>query len=295
MVKLTVLGSGSRGNSLVVDNGQTVVLVDAGYGCRALARRLNSAGYAPESIAALLLTHEHVDHAQGAMSSARRWNWPIFASAGTRAAVERMDADRLRRRDADFGDDDGGRPPALPVRFEHLNGVVQKIDTLQVMSHRVSHDASEPVGITVEDSRSGARIGIAVDLGHVPQELSDAFGLLDLLLVESNHDIDMLHNGPYPAALKRRIISRRGHLSNEAAGNFAAACAHRGLRNVVLAHLSETNNRPEQALRTVGNTLARAGWKGDIVAASQRSVTGPLAVHPSGFRSTAPVQLLLAL
>lgn len=296
MLRLSMLGSGSRGNALVVDNGETVVVVDAGFGCRAMQQRLQTAGYAPESVSALVLTHEHVDHAQGALPAARRWGWPIYSSAGTRTALLHSELDASMPDDSECDDDDAD-DSTRPVQFTTLLSTGTRVDQLMFTPHAVLHDAAEPVALIVEDHRSGARIGIAVDLGYAPKSLLDQFGGLDLLVLESNHDVEMLRTGPYPSSLKRRISSRRGHLSNDAAGAFAAACAHRGLRQLVLAHLSETNNRPEYAVRTVRSALARRGWRGDRVeAASQRSVTGPAMISSSGGRRPAvAVQLQLGL
>lgn len=279
MLKLTVLGSGSRGNALVVDTGSTAIVVDAGFGCRALERRLHHAGYRAESIAALVLTHEHVDHAQGALPAARRWQWPIYASAGTSAAMC-----------------DSAGSSADQIAFRLLTDAGCNIDTLTIRSHAVAHDAADPVGLTIEETVTGARLGIAIDLGYAPASLTSAFCDLDLLVVEANHDTEMLRVGPYPASLKRRIASRHGHLSNSAAGDFVAACAHGGLRQVVLAHLSETNNNPDVAIKAVSRVLATRGrTHARVDAANQRTVTGPFVAGTSARRSRVPVQLQLAI
>ena len=291
-LRVTVLGSGSNGNSMVVDNGQTAVLVDAGFGSRSLARRLAVAGYEPEAISAIVVTHEHVDHAQGALPSARRWNWPVYASAGTIGSLRRDDEERAASRCDDLGPElDTG---TVPVDFRLIGNTSVSIDRLTFTGIGVSHDATEPLGFIVDDARSGARIGIAVDLGHAPAALVDAYAHLDMLVVESNHDVDMLRFGPYPSMLKRRIASRHGHLSNVAAGDFVAACAHRGLRQVVLAHLSETNNRPEHAVAAVRKALGRKGWKNcAVTATSQQVVSSRIPVAPSNARALAAVQLQL--
>jgi phosphoribosyl 1,2-cyclic phosphodiesterase len=292
-LRVTVLGSGSSGNALVVDNGRVAVLVDAGFGCRALSMRLAAAGYQPESIAALVLTHEHVDHAHGAMTAARRWSWPIYGSAGTLTAV-RHDDDRRLEAACDAGSNAAQRQRTLPVQSRALSNGAVTIDSLTFAGHAVSHDASEPLGYIIDDSISGARIGIAVDLGHAPKTLVDQYAGLDLLVLESNHDTEMLRVGPYPVSLKRRIASRHGHLSNTEAGEFAAACAHRGLRHVVLAHLSETNNRPEHAVRSVRGALVRRGWSDcTVTATSQRAVSATISATRGSRPTSTAVQLQL--
>jgi phosphoribosyl 1,2-cyclic phosphodiesterase len=292
-LRVTVLGSGSSGNALVVDNGRVAVLVDAGFGCRALSTRLAAAGYQPEAIAALVLTHEHVDHAHGAMAAARRWNWPIFGSSGTLSAVRRDDDRRLAAACAS-GSPAAQLQRAIPVQAQVLRNGTVTIDSLTFAGQTVSHDASEPLGYIIDDSLSGARIGIAVDLGHAPRTLVDQYAGLDLLVLESNHDVDMLRTGPYPASLKRRIASRQGHLSNAEAGEFAAACAHRGLRHVVLAHLSETNNRPEHAVRSVRDALVKRGWSDcTITATSQRAVSATISATRGSRPAPSAVQLQL--
>ena len=292
-LRVTVLGSGSSGNAMVVDNGRVAVMVDAGFGCRSLARRLSDAGYQPESIAAIVLTHEHVDHAQGALPAARRWNWPIYGSGGTIASLRRDDA-RRRADECRRAAEQGREVDHRPVRLLALGGGNITIDGLTFAGHAVSHDASEPLGFIIDDSVSGARIGIAVDLGHAPKTLVEKYSDLDLLVIESNHDVEMLRVGPYPASLKRRIASRHGHLSNTEAGQFAAACAHRGLRNVLLAHLSETNNRPEHAVRSVRDALAQRGWRDCTVnATTQRTVSATVSASRGSRRTAAAVQLQL--
>jgi phosphoribosyl 1,2-cyclic phosphodiesterase len=243
-----------------------------------------------------VLTHEHVDHAQGALPAARRWNWPIYGSRGTIAALRRDD-ERLRAAACDEAE--AARSPrhlTAPVQLHVVGAEPLSIDGLTFTGHAVNHDASEPLGYVVEESRSGARAGIAVDLGHAPTSLTSAFADLDLLVVESNHDVEMLRNGPYPVSLKRRIASRRGHLSNVEAGQFAASCAHRGLRQILLAHLSETNNRPEHALGSMRSVLAHHGLRNcTVTAATQRQVTATLSVTAGVRRAIHPEQLQLAL
>jgi phosphoribosyl 1,2-cyclic phosphodiesterase len=282
MLRLTVLGSGSRGNALLVDDGDSTILIDAGFGCRALLQRMTSAGYSPSAVTAVVLTHEHADHASGAIAGAARWGWPIFASAGTIGALRSSATSRANQ-----------ELPSLQV----LASGGMTIGSMNVCGHAVAHDAAEPLALVVENPRSGARLGVAVDLGHAPAALAAAFSGLDILMVESNHDTEMLRTGPYPAMLKRRVASRHGHLSNAAAADFVSACAHRGLRHVVLAHLSETNNRPDLAVSSMRSALRRVGSRGEqVTAAEQRVPTASCGAAGGNRRGCAtPVQLQLSL
>jgi phosphoribosyl 1,2-cyclic phosphodiesterase len=238
-VQVTVLGSGSRGNALVIESGGHRVLVDAGFSARALATRLAAARIAPESIDALLLTHEHDDHASGAVAASARWGWPVVATAGTLAAL-----------------------PALPRAATTVLGAAgAAVGPLRLDGVPVPHDAREPVAVLCTDTGSGARCGIVTDAGRVPEGLADRLGRLDILVVEANHDAARLAAGPYPAMLKRRIAGGAGHLNNAQAARLAGACVRAGLGAVVLAHLSETNNTPQLAVQAVRTALRAAGWR----------------------------------
>jgi len=277
MLRVTVLGSGSRGNAILVDGTEGTLLVDAGFSARTIMKRMAVLGRRPDQVSALVLTHEHTDHASGAAAACARWGWPLHASSGTLDALRDMAS---------------GCPPNASslstTSSTDVHGFV-------VSAVPVPHDARECAALVLTDRQSGLRVGIAMDLGHVPDSLPEAFERLDLLVVESNHDERLLADGPYPASLKRRIGGQLGHLSNGAAAAFAAICAHRGLRGVILAHLSETNNTPEHALTRTREAMRRSGWRGDSLwAAHQTAACGPIA--PQG-RVTAsePVQLPLAL
>ncbi len=275
MIRVTVLGSGSRGNSFLVDGTEGSVLIDAGFSARTLMKRLSAVGRRPEQISSLLLTHEHGDHASGAMASCARWGWPVYATAGTIAAL------------TESSDGCPAQATTLPV------GVSSALDGFEVDVTRVPHDARECAAMVLTDQRSGARLGIAVDLGHIPDALPAAFSRLDLLVLESNHDERMLADGPYPWPLKQRVGGQLGHLSNGAAAAFAAGCAHRGLRGIVLAHLSETNNTPAHALTRTRDAMRRAGWRANALwAAHQSALCGP--IGPDGLSGVSePVQLTL--
>lgn len=228
------LGSGSRGNALVVGSGDRYLLVDCGFGPRALAMRLKQLALAPEMIEALVITHEHQDHADGAAKAHHKWRWPVYASAGTHAAL----------RD-------------IPAKYRHelRAGAAVTVGDFAVEATPVPHDAREPMAVAVTATASGARVGIAHDLGAVPAALESLFARCDALCLEANHDAEMLRNGPYPRALQERIRGGRGHIDNVTAGALAVRLAHPGLRAVALLHLSETNNTPEVAARCVNAAL----------------------------------------
>ncbi len=276
MIRVTILGSGSRGNAILVDGTEGSLLVDAGFSVRTLAKRMATAGCRPEQVSSLLLTHEHTDHASGAVGACARWRWPLYATEGTLAAL-RESADGCPERASPLATDDR----------------VISVDGFDVQAIVVPHDARECAAMVITDQRSGFRLGIALDLGRAPAELAQAFARLDLLVVEANHDSDMLAVGPYPWPLKQRISGGLGHLSNDAAAAVAASAAHRALRGVVLAHLSETNNTPEAALTTVRAALRSSGWKHDgLWAAHQSAPCGPIGTRGL-VAASEPIQLPL--
>lgn len=256
-MKLTILGSGSGGNALLIESGDSRVLVDAGFKPRVIAQRLRAIGVAPESVQAVIVTHEHTDHAKGVARCAEKWNWTVYSTAGTRMMC------------SDWVD--------IPVRIVERSGTFS-IGNLHVQAIPVSHDATEPMGIVVTHAASGARAGIVYDLGYVSQEISTALKDLEILILESNHDEQMLRAGPYPFLVQARIAGRFGHLSNRAAAAAAAESVHPGLKHIVLAHLSENCNEPKLALKTVGDALRRTRFRGRLTASAQHVAAGPFTV-----------------
>ncbi len=247
-MKLCVLGSGSRGNAVLMQSGDTRILIDAGFGPRTMARRLSRISVDPRSIEAVVVTHEHIDHVRGSVSGARKWGWTIHATAGTRAAwlpLSESDAQVMTAGD----------------QFS--------IGEIDIATVHTSHDATEPVAVIATGRSSGVRAAVVYDLGVMTESLRHALERVDILVLESNHDSNMLRNGPYPASIKRRIASREGHLSNRAAGIAAAECSHRGLSHIVLAHLSEINNTPHTATESMSDALRKTPFRGLIVASSQ--------------------------
>ena len=252
-----MLGSGSGGNAVLIESGDSRVLVDAGFKPRVIAQRLRAIGVAPESVQAVIVTHEHTDHAKGVAGCVEKWNWMVYSTAGTRMMC------------SDWVD--------IPVQIVERNGTFS-IGNLHVQSIPVSHDATEPMGIVVTHSASGARAGIVYDLGYVSPEISAALKDLEVLILESNHDEQMLRAGPYPFLVQARIAGRMGHLSNRAAAAAAADCVHPGLKHIVLAHLSENCNEPQVALKTVGDALRRTRFRGRLTASAQHAAAGPFTV-----------------
>ena len=270
-MRFWILGSGSKGNALVVECDGRRVIVDVGFPLRTLAGRLEVAGIAPESIDAAVLTHEHGDHACGAARAAGRWNWTVHASGVTVAAD-------LALQEAD-------------VRgFE--SGATLELDTMRIETTPTSHDAAEPVALVVTSHRSGARLGIAYDLGTVSANVARAMRDLDCLVVEANHDEAMLRAGPYPRVVQERIAGRRGHLSNRDGAELARGAAHGGLRNVVLAHVSEQCNTPGAAHQEFTRVMRGTRVRGRIDVAPQRAVLGPIDVGgktPRGIQMELPL------
>lgn len=212
--------------------------------------RLNSIGRNPETLDAVFLTHEHSDHVKGVGPLARRFNVPVFATSGTFEQIE-----------------DSAGP--LPDRNTIGNEDRVEIGDLQICSYPTPHDAAESVGFVF---RSGIlKLGYAADLGCVPDLVREKLMNCDALLVESNHDLGALDNGPYPWHLKQRIKSDAGHLSNTACADLLSSVDHRGLQTVVLMHLSKANNRPEYAL--AANKRALKNKSSRMFVASQDSPT----------------------
>ena len=222
------LASGSSANALLVVAGGAALLVDAGLGVRTLRAEMEKRGIAPSSVAGILLTHEHIDHVRGAVPFARRWGAPLVSNSAT---LETLFAQE--RRDA-------------PCKTMETNGEIG-IGPFSVRAVPVSHDAAEPVGFRV--AYRDTALAYATDTGTVTPELRDACIGASLIAIESNHDIHKLRFGPYPEVVKARILSRHGHLSNNAACDLILShTADHGPACVWLSHLSHVNNTPRMAL-----------------------------------------------
>ena len=233
-LSVCMLASGSKGNAIFVSDGFTSILIDAGLSGIEIERRLRSKGLCPDDLDAILVSHEHADHIHGVGVLSRRFDLPVFISERTsKAASSHI-----------------GNIQDI-VNFE--SGISFLINTLTIHPFSISHDAEDPVGFTI--NRDKTKIGIATDLGIATSMVKEHLKDCSLLILEANHDTDMLINGPYPWELKQRIKNRTGHLSNEESKNLLKDVQHDRLKHVILAHISETNNTPEKALNAVGPAL----------------------------------------
>jgi phosphoribosyl 1,2-cyclic phosphodiesterase len=273
-MRVWVLGSGSAGNAVLVESAGTRILIDAGFPVRELAKRLASIGVSGDSIEGAIITHEHTDHVRGVCAAAKRWKWTVYASTGTIAGYPLLE-------------EICARPFAA--------GATLELGDLSVHTVRTPHDGTEPVAVLATAHSSGTRAGIIYDLGHVPPSYRRTFERLDILVLESNHDEGMLRAGPYPPSVQSRIGGAYGHLSNRRAGMFARDCAHGGLAQLVLAHLSERCNDPAIALSSMRDALVRTSFRGVMSAASQGATCGPFSAGRGSRGAVAGSQLSLEL
>jgi len=237
-MRFCVLGGGSKGNATYVEAGETRLLIDAGFSGREIETRLAALGVAAASLSAILISHEHSDHIRGAGVLSRRYRLPLLANRATLAAA----GPGL------------GNPAAVD---EFTTGTAFVCGEVQIHPFAVSHDAAEPVGFLLQ--AGGFSLGHCTDLGMVSRLTRHRLSGCNALVLECNHDPEMLMNGPYPPALKQRVRSRHGHLANQDAAAFLCELLHRELRHVVLSHLSETNNTPALAEQAVRFALTAAG------------------------------------
>ncbi len=271
-VSVSVLASGSRGNCALVATSATRILVDAGLSGRETFKRLRAladradgrsadrSDLRVDDISAILITHEHSDHVAGLQRLATKLNVPVFLTAPTHHAWNRA------VRDAE------GAIPELP-KSEHFSaGRGFRIGDIEVMPFTIPHDAIDPVGFTFR--AEGVKIGFATDLGYMPASVRDHLRGCSLLVMESNHDVEMLRSGPYPWSVKQRVMSRVGHLSNQALAEFFSSDYDGGAEYLVLAHLSEQNNHPEIARAAAEQALGgRQGlWHNRVLLATQAEV-----------------------
>jgi phosphoribosyl 1,2-cyclic phosphodiesterase len=236
-----VLASGSKGNSVLVCSEKTRVLFDAGLSAKEILRRLERTGVSANQLSGLVLSHEHQDHVRGAGTLSRRFDFPVYLSQGT---LEH-----------------------LPQQVGHLTGrqlfqtgSAFAVGDLLVEPFSISHDAAEPAGFII--THNGSRLGICTDCGTVTQLVRARLNACDGMVIEANHDTQMLLTGPYPPELKQRIRSRHGHLSNDDTFQLLDELLHERLRAVVFAHLSETNNHPDIIAQAYRALLTREEWRG---------------------------------
>ncbi len=235
-LRTCALASGSKGNAIYISDGNTSILIDAGLSGKEIARRMKSRDLDPEKLDGILVSHEHSDHIRGVGVMSRRFSLPVFISGAT----EKIASHRLGR----LHDS---------VRFE--SGSKFLINTLAIHPFSTSHDARDSSGFTIECN--GTKIGVATDLGIATAMVKHHLKDCNLLVLEANHDPDMLITGPYPWHLKQRIKGRTGHLSNLESKELLQELMHERLSHIVLAHLSETNNTPDRAASAVGLAMNR--------------------------------------
>ena len=261
-MKVCVLGSGSSGNSTLITANGTSLLVDAGLSCRQIALRLEAVGVDPGSLDAVFVTHEHRDHIAGLATLVKRFGPTVYATEATSAAA---------------GQSINGTTQLQIIEA----GVSCECGGLDVHPFSVTHDASDAVGFVVSDGT--VSVGIATDLGFASAIVRHRLRGCHVTIIEANHDPQMLRNGRYPWSLKQRIASRHGHLSNGDCAMLVAELVPDGTRCVVLAHISEDNNRPELAVETVQEELTARGLNGVRVLAALRSEPTPvITVRPDG-------------
>ena len=282
MVRFTVLASGSKGNATVVTGGCTRVLVDAGLSCRELFRRMKLAGEDPGTLDAILITHEHQDHINGLAVTARKLGIPVYFTEATHREWIRQVTPQRRITYAEWArqyrdqkhsaseqatepasesessvlvaspvalPDEPAEPQPNPSRLPAVQyfraGEAFSIGDIAISPFTIPHDAADPVGFVF--TAEGVRLALATDLGYMPPNVQAELRRCDLIMLESNHDLEMLRDGPYPWSVKQRVLSRVGHLSNDAASAFLQETYDGSATYLILAHLSESNNLPELA------------------------------------------------
>lgn len=245
MLTVEPLFSGSGGNSVYIKNGSTEILVDAGRSCGAIERALNERNTSLRSISAIFITHEHSDHVGALEIISKKLSIPIYMTAPS--YNEHIKTGTHTERVA----------LAQDVLYE------KSVGSINISSFRIPHDSKQNVGYIITNGKE--RFGIATDIGHLTSEIADALSTCTRVIVESNHDINMLKNGPYPEFLKQRILSSTGHLSNEMCAKFTCYLAEHGVHEITLAHLSRENNTPELAFNESKSVLSRCGFENVVL------------------------------
>jgi phosphoribosyl 1,2-cyclic phosphodiesterase len=254
-VKLTVLGSGSNGNASFVETDETRLLIDVGFSGRQIRQRLATLARAPESLTAILITHEHSDHICGLATIAEKAGIPVYCNRATMEEIVRITGAKL-----DF-------------RLFVAGGAFE-VGDVNVETFSVPHDAQDPVGFVLHTGN--AKIGFATDLGHVTKLVLERIRSANVVVLESNHDVRMLQDCPKrPWSLKQRILSRHGHLSNDAAADCVAEIMSGDLHHLLLGHLSRDCNKPELAERVMRQRLQTLGAAHVHVTVTQQSVVSP--------------------
>ncbi len=233
VLSVCMLASGSKGNCIYIATPHTAILIDAGLSGIEIERRMAARGLSPKTLSAIIVSHEHADHIRGVGVLSRKYRLPVYLS------------DKTGRLDLGIG--------TLSERRAFACGDAFGVGELTVRPFSTSHDALDPAGFTI--ACSGKKIGIATDLGMATAMVRHHLNACHCLILEANHDTRMLEEGPYPWPVKQRIMSRRGHLCNESSRDLLMEVLHADLKNLVLAHLSETNNTPEKVLSVVAEPV----------------------------------------
>ncbi len=240
MSKFCALYSGSSGNCMVVCSGGAALLVDAGVSCRAILTALQQRAIDPAALQGILVTHEHTDHVQGLKVLLKKYDLPVYGSAGTLNSLYQS----------------GITPPGAQLR---VLAQPTAIAGMEVTPFATPHDAAGPLGFVIKTGE-GEHLGIATDLGHITPEVEAALCGCGTVVLEANYDEHSLQSGPYPYYLKQRIASSHGHLSNRASAAQCLRLVQQGTRQLVLCHLSKENNTPGLAAAAIAGALEQAGW-----------------------------------
>lgn len=233
--QVVMLASGSKGNAALVSTDSQRFLIDVGVSCRELVKRMREAGAEPQQLDGVFLTHEHIDHVKGLATFAKKYQTPLYASEGTWRALF-------------------NKYPGMPRANCRLTGKSMLCGDVRVDSFEIPHDAAQPQGYSFNWRSGGSKCTYVTDTGFITPTVREAVCGSDVLVLEANHDVEMLKTGSYPYDLKQRILGMRGHLANVTAAQLLLHLP-RLPRHVILAHLSEQNNRPQLALDTVQNIL----------------------------------------
>ena len=253
-LRVTILGSGSSGNCTLLETDRTRLLVDAGLGKKETLRRLAAVGRDVDRIDGIVISHEHTDHIGSLAQVLGQWRATVYLNEATHTEVLRILPETSHKR---------------LDRVEHIRaGQRFTVGDIEVSPFAIPHDAVDPLGFTFRTN--GTKVAIVTDLGYLPELVKVHLRDSDCLMLESNHDLEMLKVGPYPWHIKQRVMSRTGHLSNHTVSEFLADA-----RYVILAHLSENNNNPDVARISAEEALGRrtgaAAFSGELIVASQTS------------------------